>query len=104
MYSLTYSAKYGWSLWVDSNIGPMLIKQGSFKYCWNMRTFLALRKKGVIGLMMCNEWLTRYKEAMCILSIIDNVCPFIKDDSVSCESCKIEKECKFVIKICDSHP
>lgn len=47
MYSLNYSAKYGWSLWADSNLGPILIKQGSFKYCWNMRTFLALKKKGV---------------------------------------------------------
>lgn len=50
------------------------------------------------------EWITRYKEALYRLSIIDNVCPFLKDDSVSCDNCKIEKECKFVTKICDSQP
>lgn len=47
MYSLNYSAKDGWTLWTDTNLGPVLIKQGSFKECWNMRTSLELRKKGV---------------------------------------------------------
>lgn len=47
MYSLNYSAKDGWTLWVDSNLGPILIKQGSFRNCWNLRAIMALRKKGV---------------------------------------------------------
>ena len=47
MYSLNYSAKDSWTLWVDTNIGPILIKQGSFKHCWSMRAMLELRKKGV---------------------------------------------------------
>ena len=47
MYSLNYSSKYGWTLWADTNLGPLLINQGSFGHCWNMRTMLELRKKGV---------------------------------------------------------
>lgn len=47
MYSLNYHAKNGWTLWVDTNLGPVLIKQGSFRHCWNMRAILAIRKKGV---------------------------------------------------------
>lgn len=47
MYSLNYSAKNGWTLWADANLGYILIKQGEFRHCWNMRAILALRKKGV---------------------------------------------------------
>ena len=47
MYSLNYNAKDGWTLWADTNLGPLLINQGEFRYCWNMRTMLELRRNGV---------------------------------------------------------
>ena len=47
MYSLNWSAKDGWTLWADTNLGPVLMKQGSFKYCWNFVKLMELRKKGV---------------------------------------------------------
>ena len=45
-----------------------------------------------------------YKEAMELLAIIDNTCPFIADDSVSCDCCKIQNECKYVITISSLQP
>lgn len=47
MYSLNYSAKNGWTLWADTNLGPLLVNQGSFSNCWNFRTMMELRRKGV---------------------------------------------------------
>ena len=47
MYSLNYNAKDGWMLWADTNLGPLLVNQGSFRHCWNMRTMLELRRNGV---------------------------------------------------------
>lgn len=47
MYSLNYSTKDGGTLWVDSNLGPIIMMRGCFKDCWNMRATIALRKKGV---------------------------------------------------------
>ena len=47
MYSLNYNVKDGWTLWADTNLGPLLITQGEFGYCWNIRTMLELRRKGV---------------------------------------------------------
>lgn len=47
MYSLNFSAKYGWTLWVDTNLAPVLITRGHFKHCWNVRLMIELRKKGV---------------------------------------------------------
>lgn len=47
MYNLNYSAKDGWTLWADTNLGPILIKQGTFSHCWNTRMMYELRKKGV---------------------------------------------------------
>ena len=34
-------------------------------------------------------WNTTYKEAMNLLHLINNNCPYINDDSVSCDNCKI---------------
>lgn len=31
MYSLNYSTKDGWTLWVDSNLGPIILMNGTFK-------------------------------------------------------------------------
>lgn len=47
MYSLNYSAKYGWTLWVDTNRGQLLINHGSFRHCWNIRMMMELRRKGI---------------------------------------------------------
>lgn len=47
MYSLNYSTKDGWTLLADTNLGPILINQVEFRYCWNMRTMLELRRKCV---------------------------------------------------------
>ena len=47
MYSLNYSAKHGWTLWADTNLGPIIIKQGSFRHCWDARVMHELRRKGV---------------------------------------------------------
>lgn len=47
MYSLNYNSKDGWTLWADTILGPILINQGSFRHCWNMRMSHELRKKGV---------------------------------------------------------
>lgn len=47
MYSLNYSAKDGWTLWGDSNLGPIIMMNGTFKDCWNIRMSKELRKKGV---------------------------------------------------------
>lgn len=47
MYSLNYSTKDGWTLWADSNLGFILIEQGSFRRCWNIRILKELRRKGV---------------------------------------------------------
>lgn len=47
MYSLNWSAKDGWTLWVDSNLGPIILMNGTFKDCWNIRMSKELRKKGV---------------------------------------------------------
>lgn len=47
MYSLNFSAKNGWTLWVNTNLAPVLITRGSFKHCWNVRLMIELRKKGV---------------------------------------------------------
>lgn len=47
MYSLNYSAKSGWTLCVDTNLGPIIIKQGTFRNCWNMRVILVFKKNGV---------------------------------------------------------
>lgn len=49
--------------------------------------------------MTYERWINLYKEAMDLLSIIDNTCPFIKDDSVGCSCCKIQNECNYVIAI-----
>lgn len=54
--------------------------------------------------MRCERWLAVYKEAMDLLAIIDNTCPFIADDSVSCDCCKIQNECKYVIAIRSLQP
>lgn len=45
------------------------------------------------------RWIKLYQEAMNILSVIDNHCPFINDNSVGCNCCKIQNECKYVIAI-----
>lgn len=47
MYSLNYTAKDGWTLWMDTNLGYIIVKQGSFKHCWNFVKLRELRKKGV---------------------------------------------------------
>ena len=47
MYSLSYSARYGWTLWVDTDLAPVLIKRGSFKHCWYARMLIELSKNGV---------------------------------------------------------
>lgn len=47
MYSLNYSAKDGWTLWADSNLGPIILMNGTFKDCWNILMSKELRKKGV---------------------------------------------------------
>lgn len=47
MYSLNYSAKDVWTLWVDTKLGPVLIAKGMFRDCWIARELLELRKKGV---------------------------------------------------------
>lgn len=47
MYSFNYSAKDGWTLWVDTKLGPVLIDKGTFRRCWITRKLLELRKKGV---------------------------------------------------------
>lgn len=49
-------------------------------------------------------WNSTYKEAMKLLHIINNNCPYINDDSVSCDNCKILNKCKFVIRTCDAQP
>lgn len=54
--------------------------------------------------MKYERWINLYKEAMYILSIIDNTCPFINDDSFSCDCCKIQNECKHVITIRSLQP
>lgn len=54
---------------------------------------------GCINIMTYERWIKLYKEAMELLSIIDNNCPFTKDDSVGCDICKIQNECKYVIAI-----
>ena len=57
-----------------------------------------------INLMTYERWINLYQEAMELLAIIDNTCPFIADDSVSCDSCKIQNECKYVIAINSMRP
>lgn len=47
MYTLNYSAKDGWTLWADSNLAPIILMNGTFTDCWNMRVNIALREKGV---------------------------------------------------------
>ena len=54
--------------------------------------------------MTYERWIKLYKEAMELLSIIDNTCQFINDDSVSCYSCKIYNERKYVIAIRSLQP
>lgn len=54
--------------------------------------------------MTYERWLAVYKEAMDLLSVIVNTCPFIKDDSVSCYCCKIQNECKYLIAIRSLQP
>ena len=54
--------------------------------------------------MTYERWINLYQEAMELLAIIDNTCPFIADDSVSCDSCKIQNECKYVIAINSMRP
>lgn len=49
--------------------------------------------------MTYERWIKLYKEAMEVLSIIDHECPFTDDNSGSCDNCKIQKECKYVIAI-----
>ena len=61
-------------------------------------------RRECIFLMTYERWLTVYKEAMELLAIIDNTCPFIADDSVSCDCCKIQNECKYVISIRSLQP
>nr|DAP41931.1 MAG TPA: hypothetical protein [Caudoviricetes sp.] len=47
--------------------------------------------------MTYERWIALYREAMDLLTIIDNECPFINDESVGCDCCKIQNECKDVI-------
>ena len=51
------------------------------------------------NLMTYERWINLYREAMELLAIIDNVCPWRSDDSVCCNCCKIKNECKYVIAI-----
>ena len=51
-----------------------------------------------------SKWIKAYQDAMELLSIIDNNCPFIKDDSVGCYGCEIQDECNYVIKIGNLKP
>ncbi len=54
--------------------------------------------------MTYGRWIKLYQEAMDSLAIIDNVCPFINDNSVGCDCCKIQNECKYVIAIRSLQP
>lgn len=54
--------------------------------------------------MTFERWINLYQEAMELLAIIDNTCPFRADDSVSCDCCKIQNECKYVIAIHSMRP
>lgn len=54
--------------------------------------------------MAYDRWIAIYRDAMQLLEIIDNVCPFIDDNSVGCDNCKILNKCKFVIRTCDAQP
>lgn len=54
--------------------------------------------------MIYERWIKLYQEAMDLLSIIDNNCPFINDDSVGCYVCKIQDECNHVIAIRNLQP
>ena len=56
------------------------------------------------NLMTYERWIKVYQEAMDLLSVIGHTCPFIKDDSVDCYSCKIHNECNYVIGICILQP
>ena len=49
--------------------------------------------------MTYERWINLYQEAMELLAIIDNTCPFRADDSVSCYCCNIQNKCKYVIAI-----
>ena len=57
-----------------------------------------------INIMTYERWINLYQEAMESLDIIYNTCPFIADDSVSCDCCKIQNECKYVIAIHSMRP
>ena len=54
--------------------------------------------------MTYERWINMYQEAMDLLSIIDNKCPFSNDVSVDCYGCKIQDECNYVIKIGNLRP
>lgn len=54
--------------------------------------------------MTYEQWIKLYKEAMELLSIIDNTCTFINDNYVSCNSCKIHNKCNYVVPICYLQP
>ena len=54
--------------------------------------------------MTYERWINLYQEAMESLAIIYNTCPFIADDSVSCNCCKLQNECKYVIAIHSMRP
>lgn len=54
--------------------------------------------------MTYERWINLYKEAMELLSIIDNSCPLINDNSVSCNCCKLQNECQYVIVIRTRQP
>lgn len=61
--------------------------------------------------MSSDEWLEEYnkvKEKVEELNSIcrrdNNNCPYINDDSVSCDNCKNLNKCKFVIRTCDAQP
>ena len=54
--------------------------------------------------MTYEQWIKTYKDAMDLLSLIDNTCPFAHDIHVDCYGCKIQDECNYVIKIGNLRP
>lgn len=54
---------------------------------------------GCINIMTYERWNNLYQEAMNILEIIGNACPFVNDDSVDCNCCKLKNKCNYVIGI-----
>lgn len=95
MYSLNYSAKDGWTLWADTNLGHLLVNQGSFRHCWNFRTMMDFVRRECIKLMSTEEWLEQYSKVKEMIEELNSIC--CKDDyNFVCSKCKYSKECKIV--------